>query len=173
MKLRLGVEEVTTSESVQQNQADWQAKQLQKQLENLQSELETKDTKLINMEEVFATEKSEKECLVQEIVNLQNGKIQLEKVSAELLTERKEREKLGEEARDKILQHEENERELERKVKILKEEICRWKKEVNMYVEAERKNVETEEEKVKKPGNQGSQQQQGQLGEPQQQGAVH
>lgn len=161
MQLRLRMDEAMTAESLQQSNTTQQAslEQLQAQLENLQSELETKDTRLINMERAFATEKNEKECLVREILNLQNGQREFDEVSSALTDERKERLKLGEEARGKILQHEEQERELKRKIVKLEDEICRWKKEVNMYVEAERKFVEKQEEAGEKKEQENQQQQ--------------
>ena len=81
---------------------------------------------------------------------LQNDAENLAAVQDALSKEQADRELLGEQARAKIQEHEANERKLDLKVKELTREVERWKKEVDLHVEAESRLMEnrTEEGEV-------------------------
>lgn len=104
-------------------------------------------------------EKKDKENVIHEILNLKRD---LEKKDNEigmyvedlkatqdaLTKEQNDRETLGEEARQKLQEHHENEQKLVVKVKEMEREVERWKKEVDLHVEAEAKLMENRSEEA-------------------------
>lgn len=136
--------------------------------QQLETDLSDRQNRLTEIEEMFNNEKREKHNLIEEIMNLQEQLRTHEQEKAvrdgdndqfkELLArEQEERDKLGEMARDRI-------QALEQEVRHLKDEVERWKKEVDMHVEAEAKFIGSEHE-----GREQQQQQQQQQTREQQQ----
>lgn len=126
-----------------------------------QSQLIVEDLlqKVASLERNLEVEKGEKETIIHEIVNLQavlrkrdeeiNVYAESLKATQDALTrEQADRETLGEQARQKLQEHEDNKRKLDLKIKELTGEVERWKKEVDLHVEAESRLMEnrTEEE---------------------------
>ena len=113
--------------------------------------------KVAELERILEDEKLEKHNVIQEIVNLQgelkrkNEEIQnaaenLQSTQEALSKEQAERETLGEEARMKIQELEASEKKLVLKNKELSREVERWKKEVDLHVEAESRLMENRSE---------------------------
>lgn len=118
--------------------------------------------KLSSLEKDLEVEKGEKESIIHEIVNLQEvlkkkeEEIQiceenLKATQDALSNEQADREALGEQARQKLQELEENEHKLDLKVKELTREVERWKKEVDMHVEAESRLMENRKEEESTP----------------------
>ena len=109
--------------------------------------------KVSSLERDLDVAKGEKESIIHEMFHLQEV---LEKKEEEmqmceenlkaaqdaLSNEKADREALGKQARQKLQEHEENEHKLALKVKKLTREVKRWKKEVDMHVEAENRKEE-------------------------------
>ena len=113
-----------------------------------QSKADTMRKRMISLEDALEIEKREKENVIREIVHLQellkekDRQIEEDARSLEVLREtlsqeQADRESLGEEARLKLQKHADSERELHLKVKQLNGEVERWKREVDLHVEAE------------------------------------
>ncbi|KAK3702894.1 hypothetical protein QZH41_014158 [Actinostola sp. cb2023] len=128
-------------ESLSVKKVEEEKSQMAGYTQQLEDNLSERQNRLTEMEEMFQNEKAEKHNLIEEIMNLQEqmktyeqeNNIKDEEVGKvrEMLTqEQDEKDRLGEMAREKI-------QELEETVKHLKEEVERWKKEVDIHVEAE------------------------------------
>ena len=113
--------------------------------------------KVAELERILEDEKLEKQNVIQEIVNLQeelkrkdeeiqNAAENLQSTQEALSKEQAERETLGEEARMKIQELEASEKKLVLKNKELSREVERWKKEVDLHVEAESRLMENRSE---------------------------
>ena len=111
------------------------------------------------LERNLENEKKEKENAIHEILNLnmdlkkKDDEIgmyveDLKALQDALTKEETDRETLGEEARQKLQEHRENERKLVLKVKEMEREVERWKKEVDLHVEAEAKLMENRGEET-------------------------
>lgn len=113
--------------------------------------------KVAELERILEDEKLEKQSVIEEIVNLQeelkrkdeeiqNAAENLQSTQEALSKEQAERETLGEEARMKIQELEASEKKLVLKNKELSREVERWKKEVDLHVEAESRLMENRSE---------------------------
>ncbi|KAK2564841.1 Tax1-binding protein 1-like protein [Acropora cervicornis] len=122
-----------------------------------QSQLIVEDLsrKVASLEKNLELERKEKEGIVHAIVDLQaelkstendlNNYAEKLRVTQEALkSEQRDREILGQQARSKLQEHEENECKLTIKVKELEREVARWKQEVDLRVEAESRMIESE-----------------------------
>lgn len=109
--------------------------------------------KVASLERNLEVEKKEKESIIHEILNLQvdlrkkEGEMDIYKETLKvtegaLTKEQNERELLGEQARQRLQECQENEKKLDLKVKELTAEVERWKKEVDLHVEAEARLME-------------------------------
>lgn len=109
--------------------------------------------KVASLERNLEVEKKEKESIIHEILNLQVDlrkkedemdiyKETLKVTEGALTKEQNERELLGEQARQRLQECQENEKKLDLKVKELTAEVERWKKEVDLHVEAEARLME-------------------------------
>ena len=129
--------------------------EFQKADQDAQSQLVVQNLleKVACLESTLKDEKHEKESVIQEIVNLQdvlknkeeelnNATENLAALQDALSKEQEDRELLGEEARAKLQEHQAKEQELDLKVKELNGEVERWKKEVDLHVEAEARLME-------------------------------
>lgn len=122
-----------------------------------QSQLIVEDLsgKVASLERNLELERKEKEGIIHAMVDLQadlknkendvNNYTEKLRVKQEALErEQRDREILGQQARSKLQEHEENERKLTIKVKELEKEVARWKQEVDLRVEAETRMIESE-----------------------------
>ena len=122
-----------------------------------QSQLIVEDLsrKVASLEKNLELERKEKEGIVHAIVDLQdelknkendliNYAEKLRVTQEALKSEQRDREILGQQARSKLQEHEENECKLTIKVKELEREVARWKQEVDLRVEAESRMIESE-----------------------------
>lgn len=118
-------------------------------IQTLETDNAERKNRLAELEEMFQNEKAEKHNLIVEIMNLQEQlKVweeekdiknkEIEELKLSLAQEQHERDNLGEDARKKIC-------ELEDTNKKLSDEVDRWKKEVDMHVEAESKLIGSSE----------------------------
>ena len=121
--------------------------------------------KLASLERNLEVEKGEKESIIHEIVNLQEilkkkeeklnmCEENLKETQDALTNEQADREALGEQAREKLQEHIDNERKLDLKVKELTREVERWKKEVDLHVENESRLMENRTEEERTPPEQ-------------------
>lgn len=135
--------------------------ELQKTDQDTQSQLVVQNLleKVTSLEKTLKDEKLEKENIIHELVNLQeelkkkeeelqHAAENLAAVQDALSKEQADRELLGDQARAKLQEHEANERKLDLKVKELNREVERWKKEVDLHVEAESRLMENRTEEV-------------------------
>lgn len=113
--------------------------------------------KVAELERILDIEKVEKENVIQEILNLQeqlkkkdgeikNAEENLQSTQEALSKEQEERERLGEQARTKIQELEASEKKVVLKNKELTREVERWKKEVDLHVEAQSRLMENRSE---------------------------
>lgn len=122
-----------------------------------QSQLIVEDLsgKVASLERNLELERKEKEGIIHAMVDLQadlknkendvNNYTEKLRVTQEALErEQRDREILGQQARSKLQEHEENERKLTIKVNELEREVARWKQEVDLRVEAETRMIESE-----------------------------
>lgn len=110
--------------------------------------------KVASLERNLEMEKKEKERIIHEMLSLQADlrskeddfncyAENLREAQEALFNEQREREILGEQARLKLQERKENEHKLSLRVKELEREVDRWKKEVDLHVEAESKLMES------------------------------
>ena len=147
--------------------SEWKEKEKQNEYlelqktDDAQSQLIVEDLigKVASLERELEVEKQEKESVIHEILKLQavlkkkddEISVHAENLKATqdaLTSEQAEREILGEQARQKLQEHKENEQKLDLKIKELTREVERWKKEVDLHVEAESRLMENRTEEA-------------------------